>query len=379
MQIMSKNTLILITLFVFFTIAPAFSAARFSGKILSFNPQSRIYTIELKDGNKVKIKLREDGKSLRSQGSESFKVGERAVFSIVSPLNDDPLIADSIMDAGYAKTTNSTAYTMPRNTVVGSFPTVGGPVVTAGRKPNVIGGLAHGGSPGADPGNIVNAPFTSSPSALSTPVTGEIITNPDAALPPQSSFTQGALSPLNTQGESGFYNQPGQISNQQQPLNLVVGNSPQGAMNPNALVTGNQYQSNPQNLIYGEGAFGKNGGNATSDPSMMFGANDDEDDEEDDPFAAISGQQNVAGAPVQITVKLMSIDVNKGILFYMLPGAPGMQELGTAVITTQTRINDGRTGQSIGIQNLVNGSTVNISGVRRDNSSITATAVTVMQ
>ena len=118
MKFILKITLILIALFVFFITAPAFSATRVAGKILSFNPQSRIYTIELKDGSKVQIKIKEDGKTLRSDGNESFKIGETAVFSIVSPLplNDVSLIAESVMDIEYARSiSNKYYYTMDRN------------------------------------------------------------------------------------------------------------------------------------------------------------------------------------------------------------------------------------------------------------------------
>ena len=376
-----KTVLILVFLFSFLT-AQAFAAARFSGKILSFNPQSRIYVIQMKDGSKVNIKLREDGKSLRSYGNDNFKIGEDAVFSIVSALNDNPLIAESVMDSAYANQTYSTAYRMPRNTTVGTTQTLAGPVVLAGgaKAPNVIGPLANTGSiPSSE--NIINAPFSASPAALNSPVTGQVLTNLSSTRPPSSheNFQQSAMSPLNPQGESGFFNQQDQIP-QGQNLNLIVGNTPSGAANanPNALITGNSYQNNPQTLIYGDGSYGKNGGNVHGDPSMMFGSSDEENDEDDDPFALGGGGQNVAGSSVQMTVKLMSIDAKNGVLFYMVPGAPGMQDLGTAVVTAQTRINDARTGQTITLQNLINGSNINITGIRRDASSVTATVVTVM-
>ncbi len=377
------------------TCSAAMAAARISGKILSVNTAKRLYVVELKDGSKINIQLREDGKLLRSYGSEPFKIGESVVFSIVSPLNDNPMIADGVMDAAYAKTTYTTAYTMPKNTPVGGMATIAGPVITGGTRPNVIGGIAHGGSPGSDPGNVVNAPFTASPSALSTPVTGQVITAPNGQIsapqgglfdggsdqtsffPNQKDLTQSPLSPLNPQGPSGFTNQqPAQT--QQQPLNLATGGPGAANANPNAMITGSSNQNNPSTMIYGDGAFGKNGGNAAGDPSMLFGNNEEDDDEEDDPFSNVASKPGAAGSPVQITAKLMSIDAKNGVIFYMMPGAPGMQDLGSAVLTNQTQIIDGRTKQAIPFQNLANGSTLNIEGIRRDASSITARTIVIM-
>lgn len=358
---MKKLAVIVMALFIL-CCGSVYAAARMSGKILSVNPSSGIYKIELRDKKVVTVKLQEGGKILKGTGGGSFAVGETVVMTIISPLNEEVLVADSIMDSHYAQNTApSTAYTIPKSTRTGGFATIAGPAATGGQSPNVVGGIAQGGG-NLTPPHIVDAPFTASPVVANTPFTGQAITAPDGSTMPNLQHPMSNLPDI-----------PGKTNPTGQPL--TMGNTPASAA-PNmdhSMTQGNPYSQTPQSMIYQDSAL------APSDAATsLFGTHDDEETEEADPFAQSNMTAGSPGTPIQITAKVMNIDLSNGIIFYMLPGGAATRELGTAVINAQTQIVDGRTNQRLQAGNLSAGATVVINGVRRDATSIHANSVVIM-
>ncbi len=360
-------------------------AARMSGKILSIN--GNVYFIELGDGSKIKVKLKEGAKSLRSQSSGAFKTGEEAVFNIISALNDNPLLADSIMDVAYARQNTAKAYVMPRDTRIGGFATTAGPSATGGARPNAVGQIGIGGSQNINPPVTVNAPFTASPAPLNSPFTGEALTSgsnipqpqtpnaPNAAASSQYNMpgAPSPMSPLNTPGPSGLYEQPNQGSYNQPMMNLTVGDSPAQNQDPASLIMGNSTMKGGTPDPYNP--YG--GTTNPYDAASLFSGGGGDEEEEADPLDALN-PANTMGQMTQITGKVMNLDASKGIIFYMATGAPGMQELGSAIVTQRTIMLDGRTGNAIAFGNIIPGSIIRIEGIMQ-NGTIQATRITLTQ
>lgn len=352
-------SILLAIVLLFITTSSAFAAARLSGKLLSASPEKRMYVIQLKDGTKLKVHLAANGKIVRNYGSGAFRVGEIVVFNVISALNENPILADSMMDVAYAKTNAITAYKMPRNTPIGGTATIAGPVVMAGETPNVIGGLANGGTVPQDPYAPENSPFKASPAAMNSPATGQVLTNPNIQQP------QPNL--LDSNSGSGNFNQP--------PISAL--NNSQNAplaSDPASMITGSSKATTPQQMIYNDPSMKKSGGNVADNPSLMLGGgNDDEDEEDEDPFAP-KAQVSKLGTQAELNVRIMKTDMPAHVIFYMVLGA---QELGTATFTQNTKVVNA-TGQPASIQNLQPGVNVKISGIRRDANSINAMLITII-
>ncbi|MCQ2736921.1 MAG: hypothetical protein MJ234_06975 [bacterium] len=353
--------------------AQASAAARMSGKIVAIKGST--YTIELDDGSKININLKSDAKKLTANGPAIFTVGSRAVFNVISALNDDPLLADSIMDSLYASQNSNKAYRMARNTNIGGFATTAGPAATVRHVNNPVGQTAAGGTKNLTPGIQTNAPFTATPFVMNSPAIGTALTN-GGSNPMPSGINQDAmgtngknspLSPLAPQSPSGMFEQ-GQMQSYDQSIqsNPTMNLSTGGALDPASLITGSKMNS-PQSMMQG------------GDASMLFNGKDDDEEDDDDSLEALNpANMQAGGTPAQTMGRVMSCALAKGVIFYMTAGAPGSQDLGTAIITSGTMIMDGRTGSQAPINAITPGLTVRIDGVLQ-NGSIKASRITIMQ
>lgn len=131
-----------------------------------------------------------------------------------------------------------------------------------------------------------------------------------------------------------------------------------------------------EGMIYGTGVQGQN----NMDPTRMFmGKNDDDDEDESDGLEALNPANinGMAGQQINTSGKIMNVDMSKGIIFYMSANAPGMQELGSVMISPATILLDGRTGQAISIQDIKPGMNMQVSGMQQ-NGTIKATKITVI-
>ncbi|MDQ7823839.1 MAG: hypothetical protein RDV48_13655 [Candidatus Eremiobacteraeota bacterium] len=359
--------------------SPCEGAARLSGTLVSADPGSGIYVLQLADGSKKKIKLQQ---SSSGGGKGGFATGQYVVASIVSPLNDDPLIADSLMDSNSARKSAPAAYTIPINTRVGGFASSGGPAATGGQNPYVIGNLVYGGG-NLTPPAMVNAPFTASPAPMNSPYTGSVLTGQGGGVIPQGQSGGSTLNMMT--GQTPMTASPTAINNPFSGQSVISGGGgapPQA--NPGGMITGQKnYQATPGNMIHDQpqnrnSDFTGLSGNNTA--QMMGGQpGEEDDDEDDDPMT--SGNNDALNAmmptPTQVNGKVMDINLNNGVIFYMLLG--GSQDLGTAVLTQKTRIFDGQTKQPLSLQALPKGSIVVIQGYKRSGNCLEASAIMMMQ
>ena len=380
------KAIIFIFLFIGLFTLQANAAARLSGKILAV--RNGVYTVELGDGSKVDIKLQSGAKSMRGQGIGAFRTGETAVFNVISALNDNPLLADAVMDVAYANQNSTSSYTMLRNTKIGGFATAAGPAPMGGQRPDAVGRIGTGGSKNLSPAPKVNVPFTAAPAPMGSPVIGEALTNGGNNPTPQSNmFNQqngmnqnnmnSPLNPLNQQAPSGMFQQPNGMPN---GMGMPQGNDPMmnltmGTADPSSLILGGK-KNTAEGMIYGNGVQGQN----NMDPSRIFaGGNDDDDEDESDGLEALNPANinGMAGQQVNTSGKIMNVDMSKGVIFYMSANAPGMQELGSVVITPATILLDGRTGQAISAQDIKPGMNMQVNGIMQ-NGAIRATKLTVI-
>ena len=370
------KAIIFVFLFIGLFTLQANAAARLSGKILAV--RNGVYTVELGDGSKVDIKLQSGAKSMRGQGIGAFRTGETAVFNVISALNDSPLLADAVMDVAYANQNSTSAYTMLRNTKIGGFATVAGPAPMGGQRPDAVGRIGVGGSKNLSPAPKANVPFTAAPAPMGSPVIGEALTNGGNNQPPQSNmFNQqnqnnmNSLNPLNQQSPSGMFQQPNGMPQTNDPMmNLTMGTA-----DPSSLILGGK-KNTAEGMIYGNGVQGQN----NMDPSRIFaGGNDDDDEDESDGLESLNPANinGVAGQQINASGKIMNVDMSKGVIFYMSANAPGMQELGSIVITQATILIDGRTGQAISAQDIKPGMNMQVNGIMQ-NGAIRATKLTVI-
>ncbi len=378
------RAIIFIFLFIGLFTLQAQAAARLSGKILSV--KNGVYTVELGDGSKVDIKLQSGGKSMRGQGIGAFRTGETAVFNVISALNDSPLLADAIMDVAYANQNSTSAYTMLRNTKIGGFATAAGPAPMGGQRPDAVGRIGTGGSKNLSPAPKVNVPFTAAPAPMGSPVIGQALTNGGNNPMPQSNFfnqqnqnglnqntMNSPLNPMNPEAPSGMFQQPNGMGMPQ--ANDPMMNLTMGTADPSSLILGGK-KNTAEGMIYGTGVQGQN----NMDPTRMFmGKNDDDDEDESDGLEALNPANinGMAGQQINTSGKIMNVDMSKGIIFYMSANAPGMQELGSVMISPATILLDGRTGQAISIQDIKPGMNMQVSGMQQ-NGTIKATKITVI-
>ncbi|GEM_PF-2448508 len=377
-------SLCVLLLFLALSLSPfAYGAARFSGTVVSVNASSGVMVMQLGDGKKVNIKMSNDARFLKggSGGSlASFRTGERVVASIISPLNDDPLVADSLMDSNNAAQTAPAAYTIPSNTRVGGVMTSGGPAATGGTSPNILANVAMGGGNFNAP-MVVNAPFSASPMALNSPATGTALTNNNinnsVPLPGQG---QG-FPTTGTPGSGMPTASPMALNNPYAGQSMTQGAGVPPQADLASLMTGTHNNATtPDNLIHsqpqqksGTDGFGVPGMN--NPQAMMTGEQDDQEDEPD-PFTGAEGNNNLAMAPCQLNARVMDINYANGVVFYMIVGA---QEIGSAVVTQSTKIMDGNTRQPLTLQTLPKGSIVVVNGIRRGGNTIEAQSIIVMK
>lgn len=378
------RAIIFIFLFIGLFALQAQAAARLSGKILSV--KNGVYTVELGDGSKVEIKLQSGGKSMRGQGIGAFRTGETAVFNVISALNDSPLLADAVMDVAYANQNSTSSYTMLRNTKIGGFATAAGPAPMGGQRPDAVGRIGTGGSKNLSPAPKVNVPFTAAPAPMGSPVIGQALTNGGNNPMPQSNFLNqqnqngfnpnsmnSPLNPMNPEAPSGMFQQPNGMGMPQ--TNDPMMNLTMGTADPSSLILGGK-KNTAEGMIYGTGVQGQN----NMDPTRMFmGKNDDDDEDESDGLESLNPANinGMAGQQINTSGKIMNVDLSKGIIFYMSANAPGMQELGSVMISPATILLDGRTGQAISIQDIKPGMNMQVSGMQQ-NGTIKATKITVI-
>lgn len=394
MNIIKWCALLLIPVFLLqiFTVLPCYAAARFAGTIISVD--SGVYLVQLSDGSKKKIRLKNES-SVQNSGRGGFSPGEYAVFLIVSPLNDDPLVAEGIMDSASAKKASPSAYRIPSNTNIGGFATSGGPSATGGTNPNVLASVANSGG-NLNPPVVVNAPFTASPSAANSPAVGQVITGGSGSSRP---LTAG--SSLTGNSANGYNNMfTGQSSNAitSSPNNNPFagqsitagssgssGNSGTGMvpqMNPGSMITGQQdFQANPGNMIMDQSSkknqdpFSGNMKNLTSPANMMIEAQDDDDENNVSMFADPSGNNGGNYAPCQINARVMDVQQANHVVFYM---EIGTQNIGSVIVGPTTQIVNGQTRQPMNLQSLPKGSVVVITGYQMGNY-IQAASIMMMQ
>lgn len=371
----------ILLIFIAISISPAvYGAARFSGTVVSVNASSGIVVISLGDGKKVNIRMSKDAKYQKgaSGGSlASFRAGEKVVASIISPLNDDPLVADALMDSINASQSAPAAYTIPSNTKVGGIATSAGPSAQGGTSPNILAQVGMGGGNFNSP-NVINAPFSASPLAMNSPATGTALTNNNTNSVPLPGQGQG-FPTTGTAGSALPTASPMALNNPYagQSMTQSTGGPPQADLA--SLMTGTHNNSTtPDSLIHsqpqqknsGDG-FGVQGMN--SPQAMMTGEQDDQEDEPD-PFTGAEGNDCTAMAPCQLNARVMDINYASGVIFYMIVGA---QEIGSAVVTQKTRIIDGATKQQLTLQTLPKGSFVVVNGIRRSGNTVEAQSILV--
>jgi len=362
--------------------SPASGAARFSGTVVSVNASSGIVVISLSDGKKVNIRMSSDAKYMKgaSGGSlASFKAGEHVVASIISPLNDDPLVADSLMDSVNASQSAPAAYTIPSNTRVGGIATSGGPSATGGTSPNILANVGMGGGNFNSP-MVVNAPFTASPLAANSPATGTALANNMTNSVPLPGQGQG-FPTTGTPGSAMPTASPMALNNPYsgQTMTQSAGGPPQADLA--SLMTGTHNNATtPDTMIHNQPQQ-KNGGGGDgfgvqgmTNPQAMMTGEQDEQDDEPDPFTGAEGSNNMAMAPCQLNARVMDINYANNVVFYMIVGA---QEIGSAVVTQRTRIIDGITKQPLTLQTLPKGSFVVVNGVRRGGNTVEAQSIIV--
>jgi hypothetical protein len=408
-----------------------FGAARFSGTIVSIDSSGGTLVLQLGDGSKKTIQMQKNSRYMKGGGGSlgSFKTGEQVVATIVGPLNDDPLLADSLMDSFTAKQTAPANYTIPSNTRVGGYASTGGPSATGGTSPNVLANIAQGGGGNFCPPNVINAPGTESPFNLPPPQMGPGFTNPAGSPPPgqnpavpqglnsgpMMNSNQGAFTASPMVGNSPYAGQvitnpaggpPQPMQNNQGGVNMMM--APQGTMpavptarnnpwagqaqagagnqswngpqqaNPAAIMTGQQnFQAGPASMINDQPSSKHTDPYGGNNPAGMMGDQQD-NEEESDPFLGSENDQQAGGmpAPCQINGRIMDINLTNNVIFYMQLGS---QDLGSAVVTPRTHFIDGMTKQPLNLRSLPKGGIIVVNGFQRGGSCIEATSIMLMK
>jgi hypothetical protein len=207
----------LFCIFWIISTAAAHAVAMYGGRIVHINPVERKIVLKLGSGAEKTVLLEEECKAYKqSQPARlhQFRVGEYVVLKLSSPLNEDPLRAEIIMDEVSAKRFQAQRTIVPLVRIVtGGFATTGGTAapgmapltgnyVNAVTPPpgvqHITGSPYHSGS--TFPSG--NAPTSAAASPWGSPAFGSVIspppdpaTNPSCSPNPPPAQGQGSTNP----------------------------------------------------------------------------------------------------------------------------------------------------------------------------------------
>lgn len=185
----SKSILILMVLLLS-VCDSAFGVATIGGVIVGKDAGSRTITLRLQSGAEKKVVLVPGAKAYRLNQPAilpNFNVGDEVVVKICSPLNEDPLRAEILMDkfsASQYSAFKTTTPTYNKSQAGGGFATSGGAAPiglppVSGVYPNAAGGWPNNNTLPSSVGPMGSGPaggsMTAAPSPWGSPAIGDVL------------------------------------------------------------------------------------------------------------------------------------------------------------------------------------------------------------